>query len=72
MISIQETETENVYERHDILFYAKKYNLNNQANPTTFRTIQKTHPNGNIFSHGNLDIRMPPYSVIQIGIGKKL
>ena len=60
--------TEN--ERHDIIFTAKKFNLNNHSSPTTFRTIRKNHQSHSEFSHGNLGLQMPSYSIIQIKIVK--
>ena len=70
MLIIQKPERANQYETHDLIFTIKRYNLNNQSTPTTFRTIRKTHQNGNIFSHGNIDLQIPSFSTIRIGIGK--
>ena len=70
ILDIQETDTNNVYDSHDILFIIKQYDLNSNATPTTLRRILKSHPNGRHFSFGNLQINMPRMSIIQIAIGK--
>ena len=70
MLDIQETDTNDVYDSHDILFVIKQYNLASNAAPATLMRIRKSHPEGRHYSYGNLQINMPKMSLIQISIGK--
>ena len=70
MLDIQEIDTNDVYDSHDILFVIKQYNLASNATPATLRRVRKSHPSGRHYSYGNLNINMPKMSLIQISIGK--
>ena len=70
ILNIQETDTNDVYDSHDIVFVTKQYHTINNTSPVTLRRIKKTRPNGQHISSGNLNIYMPRMSLIQISIGK--
>ena len=70
MLDIQETDTNDVYDSHDILFIIKQYNLATNAAPATLRRVRKSHPSGRHYSYGDLNLNMPNMSLIQIAIGK--
>ena len=70
VLDIQETDTNNVYDSHDILFIVKQYNLATNAAPATLKRVRKSHPSGRHYSHGDLILNMPNMSLIQIAIGK--
>ena len=70
VLDIQDTDTTDVYDSHDILFTIKRYNLNSHAPPTIVTRIRKSHPTGQHYSYGDLNINMPKMSLIQIAIGK--
>ena len=73
VLDIQETDTNNVYDSHDILFIVKQYNLATNAAPATLKRVRKSHPSGRHYSYGDLNLiplYMPNMSLIQIAIGK--
>ena len=70
LLDIEDTDVDNVYDSHDILFVVKQYDLRNYATPRIISRTRKTHTDRQHYSHGDLNINMPNMSLIQIAIGK--
>ena len=70
ILSIVKTDTENVYESHEILFIVRQYDLTSNEDPTEIQKMRKSHPSGRRFSSGDLNLNMPIKSTIKIAIGK--
>ena len=70
LLDIEDTDVDNVYDSHDILFVAKQYDIRSNTTPSTIFRLQKSHPSGRHYSYGNLNLNMPRVSLLQIAIGK--
>ena len=70
ILDIEDTDVENVYDSHDIVFIVQQLDITSNAFPSKISELQKSHPSGRHYSYGNLNLNMLKFSALQIAIGK--